>query len=120
MVDNLDELSLELVEGSLTCESITFTMTYNGEDTLYTGDWYVIEENIAGKWHTIPTNQDMIFTMEAYPITDDKPVNFEVNWSTYYDSLPTGTYRILKKVHEHQHGGNIVNYYLALEFEISN
>lgn len=72
--------------------------SYRG--SLETGmGFYVEKKTSSGSWKELECVYDgMVFTDEAYMITEDGETTMKQNWEYFYGKLSKGTYRIVKSV----------------------
>jgi hypothetical protein len=113
-VDNIENVSAAVKEGTLSPTGLTLVIT-DGNEVPYTyGEWYVIEKKSGGSWYTLPVvvEGEYGFNDIGYVVTDGK-LELDVDWEWLYGPLDPGSYRIVKSVYDE---GN--NYYFTAEFEI--
>lgn len=64
---------------------------------LITGQPYVLQVLKDGQWQNVsPIVDNVVWTMEGWPVPPDETVRWEVNWSWIYGRLKPGVYRIGK------------------------
>jgi len=88
-------------------------------EILYGSD-YVLQIFEHGDWHTMPyLVENAAFTSEAYTAVKDQPSEWDVNWEVFHGTLDEGTYRIVKPVMDFRGTGDYKQYYLDVEFTIT-
>lgn len=67
------------------------------------GEWYKIERNIEGKWQDVNTIiANYVFDDIAYLVDKNHEKKFVIDWEWLYGKLPSGNYRLIKKVDNKQ------------------
>lgn len=89
------DVSLEIVDGTLTPTSATVRISNNTDTPMISGNThdFLIEARREGKWKEIDRGE-WSNTAEAAGYTGTG--EFELDWSRMYGKLPAGDYRILK------------------------
>ena len=101
-----DAWGVSLSAAKITPKGLTIVCTQkNGspKGELQTGQPYWLEKKENGQWVKVKTLvEDGQWTMEAWGITKNKSVEWEVNWEDLYGALPRGEYRIGKTIVDFQ------------------
>ena len=99
--------------------------TQSGGDAqgeLQTGSWYVVQQKKGGTWKTVEyteiEKEYVGWTSEAWCIPKGETVEWPVDWSWLYDSLPAGEYRIGKEIMDFQETGVYEETVIYAEFTI--
>lgn len=97
------ELNITLATQNVTQSGLTILCTCNNEpkEEYSTGSPFSIDKLSDGGWidvETIPTEDEICWTMEAWLIMPNETVRWDVNWSYLYGELGEGSYRIKKMV----------------------
>ncbi|MFA1643463.1 immunoglobulin-like domain-containing protein [Chryseomicrobium imtechense] len=114
-VNTLDEVSLEVLNDTLTPSGLTLhlinsaehSVGYNGSFSLerkIEGDWYVVNDVVGGRF---------AFTDEGLGTDKNSCTDMAIDWRGIYGELDAGDYRILFNVNN-----ELENYTLATEFQI--
>lgn len=96
-----------------------------GEPTgdLSTGSYYFLEERIDNKWTSVeilPSEYERAWTDEAWMISMNDEVEWEVNWEELYGELPAGYYRIGKNIMDFRDTGDYDEETYYANFEVLN
>ena len=111
-VTNIDGISMEIKEGTLTKTSATIIITDNtGKGNTY-GSSYHLDKINNNRWQTLDViyEGNYGFTSIGYLVDENNQLEFNHNWKNLYGELETGTYRLVKEVN---------NKYFAVEFTIN-
>ena len=108
-ISEVENVHVEISDISLTGATITLKDT---NTTKYTyGEWYVIQEQINGKYYNMETKEkEYGFNAIGYQVDENNEVRFMIDWEWLYGELPLGSYRIIKECH---------NQYIAIPFDIA-
>ena len=113
---------LTLSVKNVTSSGLTLVCTQSGGELtgeLETGSDYNLIVLKDGVWQEVPTIiEEYGWTAEAYMVTKDDSVEFEINWEWLYGQLPEGTYRITKGFMDFRGSGDYDNFAYWTEFEI--
>ena len=81
---------------------------------------YSILVNSNGNWNAVPYLVDEVaWTAEAYYLSLNDSIEFELNWERLYGELPAGTYRVVKGFMDFRDGGDYDTETYYTEFEIA-
>lgn len=101
---------LTLSVRDVTPTGLTLICTQSGgapTGELQTGSPFWLEKYVGGVWEAVPLVPVCVdWTMEAYRIPINGSLEREVNWESLYSELPTGTYRIGKKIMDFRGAGD--------------
>ncbi len=98
-----DGLNITLGTENITQNGLTILCTSNdeSEEEYSTGSPYSIDKLSDSGWvdvETIPSEEELCWTMEAWLILPNETVRWDVNWSYLYGELGAGSYRIKKMI----------------------
>ena len=79
---------------------------------------YKIERFDGSKWTLVDVNEDVAFEDIAMEITEDGSTEYELDWSSVYGELPSGTYRIAMTVNDYRDAGDYDTYTITAEFDL--
>lgn len=116
-VNTLDEVSLEVLNDTLTPSGLTLhlingaehSVGYNGSFSLerkIEGDWYVVNDVVGGRF---------AFTDEGLGTDKNSCTDMAIDWRGIHGELNAGDYRVLFDV-----SNELESYTLATEFKIAN
>lgn len=116
--NTLEGVEMTLLDATPTSVKLSILNTTDME-ILYGSD-YVLQIYEQGDWQDMPyLVENAAFTSEAYTAVKDQPSEWEVNWEVFHGPLDEGTYRIVKSVMDFRGTGDYTDYYLSLEFVIT-
>ena len=116
--NTLEGVEMTLLDATPTSVKLSILNTTDME-ILYGSD-YVLQIYEQGDWQDMPyLVENAAFTAEAYTAVKDQPSEWEVNWEVFHGVLDEGTYRILKPVMDFRATGDYKQYYLDVEFTIT-
>jgi len=116
--NTLEGVEMTLLDATPTSAKLSILNTTDME-ILYGSD-YVLQIYEQGDWQDMPyLVENAAFTAEAYTAVKDQPSEWEVNWEVFYGVLDEETYRILKPVMDFRATGDYKQYYLDVEFVIT-
>ena len=109
---NVDEnISLQVVEESLTASGMLIKISNQGVEEIFLGREYCIQILVNDVWYDIDATTD--WTLELTCVEPNQKYEEEIEWSSYYGELPQGKYRIVKEYEE-----SSIKSYIFSEFEI--
>ena len=109
-------LKITLKENSLSSVGLTMIVENLSDKDLQYGNPYSIEKYENGYWKSIPTINDLYFTMPAFALTKGESKELNINWEYGYGKLK-GKYRIVKEF-DYKENGDYISFNKYLEFEI--
>ena len=104
LIDNKDMndiVNIEIKEGTLTNTGATIIITENIDyDIIYCKEYKIAKYNYqTNVWEDLPVIcKNCDFTLMAYTVTPDHPLEFKMNWEDLYGKLEKGQYKIIKTV----------------------
>lgn len=79
---------------------------------------YRIERFDGTKWTLVDIDDDVAFEDIAMNIEEDGTTKYELDWSSVYGELPSGTYRIVMTVNDYRGAGDYDTYTITAEFDL--
>lgn len=79
---------------------------------------YKIEVFDGTNWTSVETAEGAAFEDIAMSITKDGTTEYELDWSSIYGELPTGTYRVVMTVNDFRSAGDYDTYTITAEFDL--
>ena len=115
---------ITLTAENITPTSVTIKCTQSsGKPTgeLQTGSWYILETwTKENGWQEAPCFAEVAWTEEAWLIPKDDTCEWKVNWEWLYGEIPSGKYRIGKRIDDFRKSGDFDTAIYYAEFEINN
>ncbi len=109
-------LKITLKENTLTSVGLTMIIENLSDKDLEYGNPYSIENYDYVYWKSVPTINDLYFTMPAFSLKKGESKELNINWEYGYGKLK-GKYRIVKEF-SYQENGDYISFNKYLEFEI--
>ena len=111
-----NDVIMTIKDGTLTNKSVTLILTNNSDKKIQYGSSYEIEIKKNDEWHKI--NAKLNFTLQLFILESKDKNEFELNFEDGYGKLPSGTYRVIKKIDKEKEDGVFDSFYVAAEFTI--
>lgn len=111
-----NDVTMTIKDGTLTNKSVTLILTNNSDRKIQYGSPYEIEIKKNGEWYKI--NAKLNFTLPLFILESKKKNEFKLNFEEGYGKLPSGTYRVIKKIDKEKEDGLFDSFYVAAEFTI--
>ena len=111
-----NDVIMTIKDGTLTNKSVTLVLINNSDKKIQYGSSYEIEIKKNDEWHKI--NAELNFTLQLFILESKKKNEFELNFEDGYGKLPSGTYRVIKKIDKEKEDGVFDSFYVAAEFTI--
>lgn len=118
------EAVVNIKEESLSNTGLVLVVKNETDDCAFEfGNAYSLEMLVDGNWIDVKQLQDVPITAIAHMVLPGESIEHAVNWERRYGSLPTGDYRLVKRVervHEDGEGFNNVvgDYYIYVSFSV--
>ena len=116
IVISKSDVELTIKDGTLTNAGAVIILTNNSDKNLQYSNPYEIEIKKNGEWYKIKT--ELNFTLPAFNLNAKDIKEIELNWKNEYGNLPSGTYRIIKKISYKYENGKYESFNVAAEFTI--
>lgn len=111
-----NDVIMTIKDGTLTNKSVTLILTNNSDRKIQYGSPYEIEIKKNGEWYKI--NAKLNFTLPLFILESKKKSEFKLNFEEGYGKLPSGTYRVIKKIDKEKEDGLFDSFYVSTEFTI--
>ena len=111
-----NDVIMTIKDGTLTNKSVTLVLINNSDKKIQYGSSYEIEIKKNDEWHKI--NAKLNFTLQLFILESKEKNEFELNFEDGYGKLPSGTYRVIKKIDKEKEDGVFDSFYVAAEFTI--
>lgn len=111
--ERMKNVSLEVVDGSVTSKSLELLITDNNEPSFTWGEHYKIQEKVNDIWVDVNPKRQATFTDLGYRVDENNQINQTINFSSFYKLNKNSTYRVAKQVDA---GAHI--YFCSNEFKI--
>ena len=111
-----NDVIMTIKDGTLTNKSVTLILTNNSDRKIQYGSPYEIEVKKNGEWYKI--NAKLNFTLPLFILESKKKNEFKLNFEEGYGKLPSGTYRVIKKIDKEKEDGLFDSFYVSTEFTI--
>ena len=119
----LPDWRLNITAENVTASGLTLVVTQSGgfpNGTLTTGQPYFLQKKENNTWVSIPPILEAWgWTTEAWVISENDTVRWDVNWEWLFGKLQPGQYRIGKDIYAEISPGNHEQAVYYVEFEIS-
>ena len=110
------KLNMEIKENTLTSVGLTMIVKNISNKDLEYGNPYSIEKYVDGNWKSVPTINELFFTMPAFDLKKGESIELSINWEYGYGELK-GKYRIVKEF-SYKEKNDYIMFNKYLEFEI--
>ena len=110
------DITLAIKDGTLTNIGATLILKNNSDKLLHYDETYEIEIKQNGEWHKI--NAELYFNEPLFEVEENKSKELELKWEYGYGKLPSGKYRIVKKVYFENEREQ--EFYISAEFNIDS
>lgn len=111
-----NDVIMTIKDGTLTNKSVTLVLINNSDKKIQYGSSYEIEIKKNDEWHKI--NAELNFTLQLFILESKEKNEFELNFEDGYGKLPSGTYRVIKKIDKEKEDGLFDSFYVSTEFTI--
>lgn len=111
-----NDVIMTIKDGTLTNKSVTLILTNNSDRKIQYGSPYEIEIKKNGEWYKI--NAKLNFTLPLFILEPKEKNEFKLNFEEGYGKLPSGTYRVIKKIDKEKEDGLFDSFYVSTEFTI--
>lgn len=111
-----NDVIMTIKDGTLTNKSVTLVLINNSDKKIQYGSSYEIEIKKNDEWHKI--NAELNFTLQLFILESKEKNEFELNFEEGYGKLPSGTYRVIKKIDKEKEDGLFDSFYVSTEFTI--
>lgn len=118
------EAVVNIQEESISSTGVVLMIKNETDDYAFRFDnAYSLEKFVDGHWNTVEQIRDVAVTAIAYTVLPGEKIEHTVKWETRYGSLPTGEYRLVKRIEIVQDDGDDYNnliddYYMYVTFSL--
>ena len=113
---------ITLTVEDITSTGLTIVCTQSGGNPtgrLQTGSWFILETwTKENGWQEVPLFMEVAWTEETWSIPQNDSTLWEVNWEWLYGVVPSGKYRIGKRIMDFRSSGDFDNAVYYAEFII--
>ena len=109
-----NDVTMSIKEGTLTNEGTTLILKNDSDKLLRYDEEYRIEVKQDENWYDI--NVELEFNQPLWELETNSEKEIELNWKYGYGILPSGKYRIVKKVYFENEDDQ--KFYISAEFVI--
>jgi len=96
-----DNVIIQVVEDTITNESVSIIITDNNEDYYGWGVEFKVQKKVNNNWEVLePVTDELTWISIAYLPNEDKQIKQKLNIKEYYGKLNKGIYRIIKPVYD--------------------
>ena len=94
-------VTIEVLEDTITNESLEILITDNNEDYYGWGVDFKIQKKVDEEWKDLKfKSDDLAWISIAYVPNEDNQIKQKINIEEYYGKLKRGTYRVVKSVYD--------------------
>lgn len=111
-----NDVIMTVKDKTLTNKSVTLILTNNSDRKIQYGSPYEIEIKKNGEWYKI--NAKLNFTLPLFILESKEKNEFKLDFEEGYGKLPSGTYRVIKKIDKEKEDGLFDSFYVSTEFTI--
>ena len=111
-----NDVIMTVKDKTLTNKSATLILTNNSDRKIQYGSPYEIEIKKNGEWYKI--NAKLNFTLPLFILESKEKNEFKLDFEEGYGKLPSGTYRVIKKIDKEKEDGLFDSFYVSTEFTI--
>ena len=109
-----NDITMSIKDGTLTNEGTTLVLKNDSDKLLRYNEGYGIEVKQNENWYSI--NVEIEFNVPLWELASNSEKEIELNWKNSYGKLPSGKYRIVKKVYFENEEEQ--EFYISAEFNI--
>ena len=111
-----NDITMSIKDGTLTNEGTTLILKNDSDKLLRYDEEYRIEVKQDENWYDI--NVELEFNQPLWELETNSEKEIELNWKYGYGKLPSGKYRIVKKVYFENEDDQ--KFYISAEFNIDS
>ena len=115
-IGNKSNINVSQNDVIMTIKGVTLILTNNSDRKIQYGSPYEIEIKKNGEWYKI--NAKLNFTLPLFILESKEKNEFKLNFEEGYGKLPSGTYRVIKKIDKEKEDGLFDSFYVSTEFTI--
>lgn len=97
-------VTIEVLENTITNESLEILITDNNEDYFGWGVDFKVQKKVSGEWKDLKfKSDDLVWISIAYVPNEDNQIKQKLDIEEYYGKLKKGTYRVVKSVYDKEY-----------------
>lgn len=118
------EAVVNIQEESISSTGLVLIIKNETDDCAFQFDnAYSLEQFVDGHWNVVEKIRDVAVTAEAHMLLPGESVEHTIKWENRYGNLPTGEYRIVKRIEIVQDDGKeydnlIDDYHMYVSFSL--
>lgn len=98
---DVKNVTIEVIEGTITNTTVEILITDNNEDHYGWGVEFRVQEKVDGKWKDLEyISDDVSWIAIGYLLDGGNQLTLKINIEEYYGKLDNGIYRIVKPVYD--------------------
>lgn len=98
VISEIEGLTLEIKEGTLTPTGATIVITDNNSEKYTFGLDFQIQKLEDGKWKNLKVKKRQSILAVGYTVNENNKLEMVQDWETMYGKLPKGEYRLIKSI----------------------
>lgn len=98
VISELEGVTLEIKEGTLTSTGATIVITDNNSDKYIFGLDFQIQKLEDGKWKSLKIKKRQVIPAVGYTVNEDNKLEMVQDWEIMYGKLSKGEYRLIKSI----------------------
>lgn len=121
-VNELDNITMTIKEGTISETGLTVTLKNDSDKHCIYGESFSLEKKIGDYWYQVPVvlEENFGFNSIGYDLAASTEDEWTVDWEWLYGSLDAGEYRIIKDILDFREAGDYDEYILSSEFTIDS
>lgn len=93
-IEGDNRIKMKLEDATISPTGANIKICNNSDTTIYFGTEYFIQIYMDKEWYDIDAVSD--WTLESFELKAGQEYSFQNDWTSYYGTLPSGKYRIIK------------------------
>ena len=115
-MNNIENVKMEIKEGTLTNKETTIIITDTNENHYQYNEPFRIDIKENGKWKEVDLIEEAVFNLPVYNVDKNNKLELNQNWEHIYGELSPGEYRLVKSTCGDE--GCYESKYFGVEFTI--
>ena len=101
---NAENVTIEIIEDTITNKSLEILITDNNKDQYGWGVEFRVQQKVDGKWKDLKyVSDDVSWIAIAYLPNEDNQITQKLDIEQYYGTLENGIYRIVKPIYDKEY-----------------
>ena len=114
------KVTIEVIDGTVTSSGASFLTTNNSGKTIIYGAGFVLQIRKQNRWQNLsPLAEKIEWKAYAIEVLPGSDCIYKINWSSMYNKLGAGEYRILIPYSIESNPEDPNEYYMICEFRIN-